>query len=383
MSNSSPIQSSSSIRPRRPTRTIPAPPLNTDALPDPSLPLIDGDDLEIPLVRTPVSEDNPLHDRDQDEGYELTPLRAHYLKKSLIQLQINYELDAITSSVPNNVSTFSYLGPPFSPPPKDAPSLDLPFLRYFFRQFVLTFPFMASAPKDFYSDKLQPFMASVLSRNISPTSVFEDSADGSDQATRLKLLYKLERNLSLFIGAATKLVEREEVVRLNQNDLDRLEELSKKRQAKMLKTKDIFEVNIIGVRTVVDKGRMRSRVHEVRIFLLPDSISSSYLHAHQEFIIRTRRSHHSDHFVSRRYGDFKTLANEVGLISSVRNFIELIPLPSSYGKPIQMNQYAPLLSKTAPQSASVRHLVRHPSPKPTFPANKLLPVVNTTAPSTP
>jgi hypothetical protein len=80
----------------------------------------------------------------------------------------------------------------------------------------------------------------------------------------MKLMAKLERNLSLFIGAATKLIEKEEVVRLNQADLDRLEELSKKRLARGSKTKDVFEVNVVGVKTVVDKGRMRSRAHDVR-----------------------------------------------------------------------------------------------------------------------
>jgi ribosomal protein L23 len=124
---------------------------------------------------------------------------------------------------------------------------------------------MAAAPKDFYSDKLQPFMASVLARNISPTSVFDDGSEGSEQALRLRLLAKAERNLSLFVGSATKLAEKEEVVRLTQVDLDRLESAARKRQAKNLEAvKDIFEVNIVSVRTVVDKGRVRSRVHEVR-----------------------------------------------------------------------------------------------------------------------
>ena len=75
-------------------------------------------------------------------------------------------------------------------------------------------------------------------------------------------MVKLERNLALFVGAATKLAEREEVVRLNQLDLDRLETLAKKRMSRNAK-KEVFEVNIIGVKTVVDKGRMRSRAHEV------------------------------------------------------------------------------------------------------------------------
>jgi len=234
------------IRPRRPTRDIP--PLPTEFHP------LDGSPSPLPVP--PESSQHGM----------LTPLRAHYLKKTLIQLQFDHELNDITSAPPNNVSTLSYLGSPFTPPPKDAPHLDLPFLRYIFRQFVLTFPFMASAPKDFYSDKLQPFVASVLSRNLSPTSILDDPSDaGSEQATRLKLLSKIQRNLSLFVGGGTKLVELEEVVRLKQSDLDRLEALANLRLAKQMRHKDVFEINVISVRTVTDKGRMRSRVHEVRI----------------------------------------------------------------------------------------------------------------------
>jgi hypothetical protein len=124
-----------------------------------------------------------LHSR-RNEDSVLTPLRAHYLKKSLIQLQFNREVDAITTASLHNISAFSYLGPPFTPPPKDAPPLNLPFLRYIFRQYVLTFPFMAAAPKDFHPDKLQPFLASVLSRNLSSVSILDDSQDRSEQVPR-------------------------------------------------------------------------------------------------------------------------------------------------------------------------------------------------------
>lgn len=205
-----------------------------------------------------------------DPATVLTPLRAHYLKKSLIQLQFDHELADVTSNIPNNVSSLSYLGSPFTPPPKDAPHLDLPFLRYIFRQFVLTFPFMASAPKNFYAEKLQPFVASVQARNLAPSSILGDPGEeGTDQATRLKFLAKIQRNLSLFVGAGTKLIEPEEVVRLKQSDLDRLEHLAAQRLTRASKQRDVFEVNIVSVRAVTDKGRMRSRVHEVRILRTP------------------------------------------------------------------------------------------------------------------
>ncbi|KAF8076412.1 hypothetical protein FPV67DRAFT_1407785 [Lyophyllum atratum] len=265
---SSTSPTTSSLRPRRPTRSIPPLP---------------------PLAQAPIA-DGP------QPAIDLTPIRAHYLKKSLVQLQFRREIDAITTHSPTNSNTLSFLGPPFSPPPRDAdPYLDLPFLRFIFRQFVLTFPFMAAAPKDFYSEKLQPFVASALARNLSPTSVLDDDDKGdgsSEQATRKKLLARVERNLAVFLGGAIKLVEPEQVVRLNQSDLDRLEALAKKRMAKVSKIKTVFEVNVVGVKTVVDKGRMRRRVHE-------------------EFIVRTRRSNFPDIFVSRRYGDFRTLADEL------------------------------------------------------------------------
>ncbi|CAK5263047.1 unnamed protein product [Mycena citricolor] len=293
-----PNSSNPAHRPQRPTRSVPALPdlQNVDyEQPTPQSPQTLLNEVGTPNSTDP-SESIPLASSPVQESPSttgLTPLRAHYLKKSLIQLEFERELDEITSPTPSHVSALSYLGPPFSPPPKNSPMLDLPFLRYIFRQFVLTFPFMASAPKDFYSDKLQPFTNSVMERNLSPTSVFDQGEEGSEAALRSRLLAKAQRNLSLFFSAATKLTDKEEVVRLTQSDLERLEAAAKRRQARNLEAaKDIFEVNIVSVRTVVDKGRVRSRVHE-------------------EFIIRTRRSNLSDVFVSRRYGDFKTLAEEL------------------------------------------------------------------------
>ncbi|KAF9247067.1 hypothetical protein BU15DRAFT_84631 [Melanogaster broomeanus] len=251
----------------------------------------------------------------------LTPLRAHYLKKSLIQLQFRKELDDITNAPSDNASTLAYLGPPFSPPPRGAIRLDLPFLKYIFRQFVLTFPFMAAAPKDFYSDKLAALCSQRIRKELSP------------EATRLKVLAKLERNLAMFFSSATKLVEPEDVVRLTQSDLDKLESAFKKRQNKLNQRKDVFEVNIVSVRTVTDKGRVRSRAHE-------------------EFIIRTRLSQDRQVCVSRRYGDFKTLADELRKAHPD----ELVPPPPAKDRtavdvPMSPSSPVPMLSRyTSPQT---------------------------------
>ncbi|KAI6113658.1 hypothetical protein EV401DRAFT_2103590 [Pisolithus croceorrhizus] len=263
---------SSSSRPARPTRPVPA---------------------------TPEAQQDVTQ---IDDSTAITPIRAHYLKKSLIQLQLRKELDDITNAPADNASTLAYLGPPFSPPPNSAQKLDLPFLRYMFSHFVLTFPFMAAAPKDFYSDKLQPFVASVFARNLSPTILMEDAdEDETAEATRLKILAKVERNLTMLFSSSIKLAEPEQVVRLSQSDLDRLERLMKNRRNRR---RDVFDVNIVCIRTVTDKGRVRSRVHE-------------------EFIIRTRLSEDREVCVSRRYGDFKTLADELRKAHPD----ELVPFP--------------------------------------------------------
>ena len=67
----------------------------------------------------------------------------------------------------------------------------------------------------------------------------------------------------MLLSSAVKLKEKEEVVRLSQRDLNRLEGLAKRRQKRLEKGKRVFEVNIVCIRAVVDKGRMRSKVHEV------------------------------------------------------------------------------------------------------------------------
>ncbi|KAF8760338.1 PX-associated [Rhizoctonia solani] len=264
---------------------------------------------------TPVSQTNGHNSYDQpgaksttgraithnldspDDLQTLTPLRAHYLKKTLISLQFSEELKLLTTQPSNpNVSTLSYLGAPFTTLPRDVPRQDLPFLRFMFRQFALTFPFLAAAPKDFFPSKLQPFIASVVARNLSSATNLLEGDDEAQANDGQQMLSKAEKHLSLLFGASMKLVENEEVVRLSQADLARIEKAAERRRRKAEaaggKRPEVFDINVIAVRAVTDKGRVRSKVHE-------------------EFVIRTRRTGQPDVFVSRRYGDFKSLADEL------------------------------------------------------------------------
>ena len=270
-------------RPRRPTRDLPARPDTVSAPPlDVSTPIT------VQLPSSETSNDNSEPHRNENDiemlgkpskmdhspthATALTPLRAHYLKKALLSLEFNKELTYVSSSpLPPPISVLSLLGPPFTPLPRSALERggiqDIPFLRFMFRQFVLTFPFLATAPKDFFPSKLQPFVDSLLSRNLSSELTLfpeEDPDVDSEQKSTAKAFDKIEKHMALLLGSAIKLVEHEEVVRLTQKDLDRLEDSIRKRQRKQSKSKlGGFSVNVVCVRSISEKGRVRRRHHDV------------------------------------------------------------------------------------------------------------------------
>lgn len=172
----------------------------------------------------------------------LDPLRAHYLKKALVALELRDELAALCAP-----PALAHLGPPFrqaSPPAHR----DLPLLVFLFRHFVLPFPFLAAAPDRFYPDKLQPFIDSLLARRL--------LAPDADDRTPARL----DRTLAMFLTSIIKLAEPEDVLRLSQADLQSLERAADRRTARHSPP---FHVNIVSVRTVTDRGRVRSRIHEV------------------------------------------------------------------------------------------------------------------------
>lgn len=263
---------------------------------------------------------------------QLTPLRAHYLKRELVTLEFVKELQQLDSP-----GALSVLGPPFLPKsrfvngmPQPAPpagseaaraeerdwesQVDLPFLRFVFHHFVLSFPFLVACPPTFFSHKLQPFVYSFVSRNIST------SDDREVDSKRRRAAGKVEKHLGLVMSAAIKLVEnngREEVVRIEDDgtartgapatqnmaggaapaELNGATVMMKKRGALTTaeRAHEVFSINVVSVRTKSTKSRMRSKKHE-------------------EFIVRTRRKGAEDVYVARRYGDFVRLAETVSSI---------------------------------------------------------------------
>ncbi|KDN51443.1 hypothetical protein K437DRAFT_254863 [Tilletiaria anomala UBC 951] len=232
--------------------------------------------------------------RDPQDELKLTPLRAHYLKKALVKLQVQKEV--LLLSRPDALST---LGPPFRPSAQ-ARTTDLPIMRYLFHHFVLTFPFLRSAPPNFFADKVQVFFDRFLERNIS------GSDDREETSKRRKIGNKIEKYIVLLFGSAVHVKPDgadgkagEEVIRIAEADRKRIAEaeLRMKAVAAGNRRSGQFDVDVVSVRAITMKGRLRSKIHE-------------------EFIIRSRTTvdnKRTDVFVSRRYGDFVRLADTLRL----------------------------------------------------------------------
>ncbi|BGP17909.1 hypothetical protein JCM10213_003916 [Rhodosporidiobolus nylandii] len=309
-----------------------------------------------------ASLEPPSHD-----PLSLTPLRAHYLKRELVTLEFVKELATLDSP-----GALSILGPPFlpksrfvdgvpapAPPPGSQAALDeqreyeqsaeLPFLRFVFHHFVLSFPFLIACPPTFFSHKLQPFVYSFVSRNIS------SSDDREADSKRKRIAGKVEKHLGLIMSAAIKLTEndgREEVVRIEDDgtmhtglpasqDSGRgtppgfggvgLGGGRKRGQLTQAEKKDEdFSINVVSVRNMVVKGRVRNKAHE-------------------EFIVRTRRKGQPDVYVARRYGDFVRLAETLR-----KECIEedVKGPPAKDRRSVEMRQASP--TSTSPRTSTSR-----------------------------
>lgn len=268
------------------------------------------------------------------EHHDLTPLRAHYLKRELVGGQLARELAALS-----NPDALSIVGWPFertqaytqklqqqarraqqngsASATDDDEETDLPFLRFFLHHFVMTFPFLSQVDiNTFYSRKLQPFITSFMARNISVNDEREEET--GVQTKRHKLAGKADKHIGLLISSAVKLADnggREEVVRIVEVRTAPVpSQISNDAGPPPLPPKDAqprastssarpdaskaqvphhgFEVNVISVRTVTVKSRLRKSKHE-------------------EFIVKTSRPNAPDVYVARRYGDFVSLSEIV------------------------------------------------------------------------
>ncbi|KAJ3579902.1 hypothetical protein NPX13_g664 [Xylaria arbuscula] len=221
----------------------------------------------------------------------LTGKQEHYLKRELISEQVDWEISEL-----NSPTALRRFGAPFKSDYGEVSPLDseLPILRYIFVHHVREFPFLDKAKeKEFWQDKLQVFLESFASKNIS------SSEDRLEETKRRKLAVKCRKLVELMmvsgVPTASGFEERirfaeMEIVDRNAIDTGMLHTMPEGNFV------NGWDVNVAGVRTISVKRNIRH-------------------HKHAEFILRVGRKGEIEHFVGRRYGDFarlhKHLRNEL------------------------------------------------------------------------
>lgn len=180
----------------------------------------------------------------------LTPLQAHYLKKSLVQLEIREELAKLARP-----DALALLGPPFRSS-HAAQSTDLPLVRHLFHKFVLTFPFFAAAPPHFFSDKVQLFVERLVERNL---IVIDDGNDGTAGVSTM--IAKMGKYLAMLVSAGITVSDvREDIVRIREHDHERLARLDTQMLA--ARGRADSHIDVAGVRRTIERGRLRTKTRD-------------------------------------------------------------------------------------------------------------------------
>ncbi|TIB74624.1 hypothetical protein E3Q23_02643 [Wallemia mellicola] len=216
---------------------------------------------------------------------ELTPLRSHYLKKHLISQEIDNELDVL--SHPDALSLF---GPPFKQSTR-VPDIDIPFLKLIFREFVITFPFLKSAPDNFWSDKVQVFVKEFLERNLASTG------DEEELTKRRALKMKIQKHLAVLLSSGCKIEGGEAVVKVDGSDI-----VANKARPSCANSYKM-QVNVVTLRVPQKRGIMHNRAHEWLIETFKEFIIHSKLVGNDGNV--------QEVYVGRRYQDFKLLAQNL------------------------------------------------------------------------
>ncbi|KAA8617184.1 PX domain containing protein [Pyrenophora tritici-repentis] len=223
------------------------------------------------------------------EGSILTGKQEHYLKRELISQQTKFEIAELSS--PTALRRF---GAPFRSDagevaPEDS---ELPLLRYIFVNHVRNFPFLDKAKeKEFWQDKLQVFLESFASKDIS------SSEDRLEETKRRKLALKAEKLVELMMvsGIPTASGYEERIRFAEMEIVDRqADEKGLTMNAPSGHFINGWDINVAGVRTTSVKRHLR-------------------YHTHAEYIIRVKQAGGQDIYIGRRYADFVQLHKRIRL----------------------------------------------------------------------
>ncbi|KAF9699735.1 hypothetical protein EKO04_002110 [Ascochyta lentis] len=223
------------------------------------------------------------------EGSILTGKQEHYLKRELISQQTQYEISELSST-----TALKRFGAPFRSDagevaPEDS---ELPLLRYIFVHHVRNFPFLDKAKeKEFWQDKLQVFLESFASKDIS------SSEDRLEETKRRKLALKAEKLVELMMVSGIPTASGYEE-RIRFSEMEIVERGANEDGLHMNAPSGHFingwDVNVAGVRTTSVKKHVR-------------------YHTHAEYLIRVKQSGDREVYVGRRYQDFVNLHKRIRL----------------------------------------------------------------------
>ncbi|KAF1946255.1 hypothetical protein EJ02DRAFT_450702 [Clathrospora elynae] len=221
------------------------------------------------------------------EGSILTGKQEHYLKRELISEQTKYEISELSS--PTALRRF---GAPFRSDagevaPEDS---ELPLLRYIFVHHVRNFPFLDKAKeKEFWQDKLQVFLESFASKDIS------SSEDRLEETKRRKLALKAHKLVELMMVSGIPTASGYEE-RIRFAEMEIVDRQANEKGLTMNAPSGHFingwDVNVSGVRTTSVKKHLR-------------------YHTHAEYIIRVKQGGDKDIYIGRRYADFVQLHKRI------------------------------------------------------------------------
>jgi hypothetical protein len=215
--------------------------------------------------------------------HALTGKQEHYLKRELISGQVKFEINEL-----NSPTALQRFGAPFRSEhgevlPQES---ELPILRYIFNHHIRDFPFLDKArEKEFWQDKLQVFLESFATKQIS------SSEDRLEETKRRKLAIKAHKLVELMmvsgIGTASGFEERIrfseiEIVDSNAIDTGVMHTLPEGNYI------NGWDVNVAGVRVTSVRRNIRQ-------------------HKHAEFLLRVKMKGELETFIGRRYGDFARL----------------------------------------------------------------------------
>ncbi|KAK6541098.1 hypothetical protein TWF694_008473 [Orbilia ellipsospora] len=224
---------------------------------------------------------------DVNNSNILTGKQEHYLKRELISRQTKYEISEL-----NSPTALRRFGAPFKSElgevsPTDS---DLPLLRFIFVHHVRKFPFLDQAKeKEFWQDKLQVFLESFATKQIS------SSEDRLEETKRRKLALKCEKLVELMMNSgiptASGYEERVGFEEIEVVDRDARDEslMVNVPEGHVLNG---WDVNVVSVRQTSIKRTVR-------------------YHTHAEFLIRSKHEKFGEVVVGRRYGTFRVLMRDL------------------------------------------------------------------------